>query len=105
MQNESRGNGASNGSKDTEAEQIEIAEYEIKRWGNKSRAIRGLVAEGMQPAEIARRLMIRYQHVRNVMGQVLKREVKKEREASRAREALEKQKTELEQESDNDSQS
>jgi predicted RNA-binding protein YlqC (UPF0109 family) len=54
----------------------------IDKHGNKSNAIRALAAEGKTRSETANLLGIRYQHVNNVLGQVLKREIKKERDAA-----------------------
>jgi len=48
--------------------------------GNKSNAIRALTADGKTRSEIAKLLGVRYQHVNNVLNQVLKRVIKKERE-------------------------
>lgn len=45
----------------------------IKQYGNKSGAIRGLFAEGLNRADIAKLLDIRYQHVRNVLITPIKR--------------------------------
>jgi hypothetical protein len=45
----------------------------ITKYGNKSKAIRGLHAEGYEKGDIARALDIRYQHVRNVLSQPLKK--------------------------------
>lgn len=39
----------------------------IAKWGNKSKAIRGLTSEGKTRSEVAKLLNIRYQHVRNVL--------------------------------------
>lgn len=39
----------------------------IKKYGNKSRAIRALSGEGYTRSEIAAALQLRYQHVRNVL--------------------------------------
>jgi hypothetical protein len=39
----------------------------IAKFGNKSKAIRALSAEGMERGAIAKLLDIRYQHVRNVL--------------------------------------
>lgn len=39
----------------------------ITKYGNKSKAIRALSAEGKSRGEIAKLLNIRYQHVRNVL--------------------------------------
>jgi hypothetical protein len=58
------------------------AEELIAKHGNKSNAIRALAAEGKTRSETAKLLGIRYQHVNNVLGQILKREIKKEREAA-----------------------
>ncbi len=67
--------------KDPEATQP--PEYWIKMFGNKSKAIRAMSAEGLTRSEIAKRLGIRYQHVNNVLHQPLKREIKAEREAAK----------------------
>jgi len=56
----------------------------ILKYGNKSNAIRALSAEGKTRSEVAKLLGIRYQHVNNVLGQVLKREIKKERDEATA---------------------
>jgi hypothetical protein len=56
------------------------AEELIAKYGNKSNAIRALAAEGKTRSETAKLLGIRYQHVNNVLGQILKREIKKERD-------------------------
>ena len=60
------------------------AEELIKQYGNKSNAIRALSAEGKTRSEVAKLLGIRYQHVNNVLNQVLKRPIKAEREAAKA---------------------
>lgn len=39
----------------------------IAKHGNKSKAIRALAAEGMKTGDIAKKLGLRYQHVRNVL--------------------------------------
>lgn len=57
------------------------AEELIAQYGNKSNAIRALNSEGKTRSEIAKLLGIRYQHVNNVLNQVLKRPIKAEREA------------------------
>jgi DNA invertase Pin-like site-specific DNA recombinase len=44
----------------------------LGKYGNKSQAIRALHKQGMKTADIARNLNIRYQHVRNVLNQVVK---------------------------------
>jgi hypothetical protein len=65
----------------TELPKVEkTAEELIKEHGNKSNAIRAMSAQGMTRAQIAKALNIRYQHVNNVLHQVLKREIKKERD-------------------------
>lgn len=56
----------------------------ILQYGNKSNAIRALSAEGKTRSEVAKLLGIRYQHVNNVLGQVLKRVIKKERDEAAA---------------------
>lgn len=53
----------------------------IAEHGNKSNAIRAMSANGKTKGEIAKALGIRYQHVRNVLSQPLKRVIKAEREA------------------------
>jgi hypothetical protein len=65
----------------TEAQQT--PEYLIGFYGNKSKAIRALAAQGKSRSEIAKALNIRYQHVNNVLHQPLKREIKAEREAAK----------------------
>lgn len=45
----------------------------IKQFGNKSRAIRSLSADGYSRSQIANALKIRYQHVRNVLMQPVKK--------------------------------
>lgn len=60
------------------------AEELITKYGNKSNAIRALSAEGKTRSEVAKLLGIRYQHVNNVLNQVLKRPIKAEREAAKA---------------------
>jgi energy-converting hydrogenase Eha subunit F len=45
----------------------------IAKYGNKSQAIRALNKEGYSRSQIANMLNIRYQHVRNVLGQELKK--------------------------------
>lgn len=70
----------------TQAEVAEAhitAEALIKQYGNKSNAIRALSAEGKTRSEIAKLLGIRYQHVNNVLNQVLKRPIKAQREAEK----------------------
>ena len=59
------------------------AEELIKQYGNKSNAIRALSANGKTRSEVAKLLNIRYQHVNNVLGQVLKRPIKAAREAEK----------------------
>lgn len=59
------------------------AEELIKQYGNKSNAIRALSAEGKTRSEIAKLLGIRYQHVNNVLNQVLKRPIKAQRDAEK----------------------
>lgn len=54
----------------------------IAKHGNKSNAIRFLNSEGHKTAAIAKALEIRYQHVRNVLNQPLKRVIKAERDAA-----------------------
>lgn len=56
----------------------------IALYGNKSNAIRALSANGKTRSEVAKLLNIRYQHVNNVLGQVLKRPIKAAREAEKA---------------------
>lgn len=58
----------------------ETAEALIAKHGNKSNAIRAMSAAGQTRSQIAKALGIRYQHVNNVLNQVLKREIKKERD-------------------------
>lgn len=65
----------------TETVTVQTAEEVIAKFGNKSNAIRALSAEGKTRSEIAKILGIRYQHVNNVLKQVLKRPIKAEREA------------------------
>lgn len=62
---------------------VQTAEEVIAKFGNKSNAIRALSAEGKTRSEIAKILGIRYQHVNNVLKQVLKRPIKAEREAAK----------------------
>lgn len=45
----------------------------IKQFGNKSRAIRSLSADGYTRSQIANALGIRYQHVRNVLQTPVKK--------------------------------
>lgn len=72
----------------TMAPKIEGTQVElIAKYGNKSGAIRALNAQGFKTADIARALDIRYQHVRNVLTQPLKRVIKEER--AKATEATE----------------
>jgi DNA-directed RNA polymerase specialized sigma24 family protein len=59
----------------------------ISLYGNKSKAIRALAAQGKTRSEIAKLLGIRYQHVNNVLHQPLKRQIKAEREAAKAAKA------------------
>lgn len=66
-----------------EAEAQQSPEYFIAKFGNKSNAIRALNSEGKTRSEIAKLLGIRYQHVNNVLNQVLKRPIKAEREAEK----------------------
>ena len=54
----------------------------IAEHGNKSNAIRAMSAAGKTKGEIAKALGLRYQHVRNVLSQPLKRVIKAEREAA-----------------------
>ena len=61
----------------------ETPEELIKRFGNKSNAIRALIAEGKTRSEVAKLLGIRYQHVNNVINQVLKRPIKAQRDAEK----------------------
>lgn len=56
-----------------EAVKIPTAEEYLREYGTKSAAIRALHAEGIPTADIARRLGIIYQHVRNVLKRPLKR--------------------------------
>lgn len=65
------------------AEVVLTAEELIAKFGNKSNAIRALSAEGKTRSEISKLLGIRYQHVNNVLKQVLKRPIKAEREAAK----------------------
>lgn len=67
----------------TETVTVQTAEEVIAEFGNKSNAIRALSAEGKTRSEIAKILGIRYQHVNNVLKQVLKRPIKAEREAAK----------------------
>lgn len=67
----------------TETVTVQTAEEVIAKFGNKSNAIRALSAEGKTRSEIAKILGIRYQHVNNVLKQVLKRPIKAEREAAK----------------------
>lgn len=67
----------------TETVTVQTAEEVIAKFGNKSNAIRALSAEGKTRSEIAKLLGIRYQHVNNVLKQVLKRPIKAEREAAK----------------------
>lgn len=68
---------------ETETVTVQTAEEVIAKFGNKSNAIRALSAEGKTRSEIAKILGIRYQHVNNVLKQVLKRPIKAEREAAK----------------------
>lgn len=68
---------------ETETVTVQSAEEVIAKFGNKSNAIRALSAEGKTRSEIAKILGIRYQHVNNVLKQVLKRPIKAEREAAK----------------------
>lgn len=45
----------------------------IAKYGNKSNAIRALNEQGFTRSQIADKLNIRYQHVRNVLGTELKK--------------------------------
>lgn len=54
---------------------MSMEELEKKGLKNKSQVIRYLSGDGYAPAAIARFLNIRYQHVRNVLNQPLKRPV------------------------------
>lgn len=62
---------------------VTTAEELIKQYGNKSNAIRALSAEGKTRSEVAKLLGIRYQHVNNVLNQVLKRPIKAQRDAEK----------------------
>jgi hypothetical protein len=44
----------------------------LEKYGDKSKAIRGLAAEGYKNGQIADMLRIRFQHVRNVLNQRVK---------------------------------
>lgn len=66
-----------------EAEAQQSPEYLIAKFGNKSNAIRALNSEGKTRSEIAKLLGIRYQHVNNVLNQVLKRPIKAQRDAEK----------------------
>lgn len=68
---------------ETETVTVQTAKEVIAKFGNKSNAIRALSAEGKTRSEIAKILGIRYQHVNNVLKQVLKRPIKAEREAAK----------------------
>lgn len=48
----------------------------IAKYGDKSKAIRALLAEGKSRKEVADLLNIRYQHVRNVEVTILKKKDK-----------------------------
>lgn len=52
---------------------LSMEEVEKKGWKNKSQIIRGLDGEGFSRSAIAKFLGIKYQHVRNVLVQPLKR--------------------------------
>jgi DNA-binding NarL/FixJ family response regulator len=47
----------------------------ITKYGNKSNAIRALLAEGHKTSVVADMLNIRYQHVNNVKNQIVKKVV------------------------------
>lgn len=53
---------------------MSMEELEKKGCKNKSQAIRYLIGEGHSPSAVAKFLDIRYQHVRNVMMQPLKKQ-------------------------------
>jgi hypothetical protein len=59
-------------SNQVETTKVETKEEILARFGNKSKAIRGLTNEGMSRSQIAKVLDIRYQHVRNVLVSPLK---------------------------------
>lgn len=69
---------------DEEKKPLMTPEELIALYGNKSNAIRALSANGNTRSEVAKLLNIRYQHVNNVLGQVLKRPIKAAREAEKA---------------------
>lgn len=54
---------------------MSMEELGTKGIKNKSQAIRFLIGEGYSPSAVAKFLNIRYQHVRNVSMQILKRPV------------------------------
>ena len=59
----------------TQPKAIEMSSVElINKYGDKSKAIRGLTAEGYSRTVIAKALGIRYQHVRNVQVTQLKKD-------------------------------
>lgn len=60
----------------------------IKKYGNKSNAIRALSAQGLKCGPISKALGIRYQHARNVLCQPLKRLIKEERDAVKVNEQV-----------------
>lgn len=67
----------SNKAKEVEQVQtIATAQDLIAKFGNKSKAIRGLTAEGKSRSEVAKLLNIRYQHVRNVLITPIKKDQK-----------------------------
>lgn len=55
--------------------ETETSKQLITKYGNKSSAIRALSKEGKKTAEIAKLLNIRYQHVRNVLNQIVKKDL------------------------------
>lgn len=67
----------------TEVKDEKSAAELIAEFGTKSNAIRALSASGKPKGEIAKILGIRYQHVRNVLAQPLKRVIKAERDAAK----------------------
>lgn len=54
---------------------MSMEEIEQRGWKNKSQIIRGLASENFSPSAISVFLGIRYQHVRNVLTQILKKPV------------------------------
>jgi len=60
----------------------------VTAYGNKSNAIRGLAALGLKAGPISKLLDIRYQHARNVLQRPLKRNVKEQRDAAKAKEVV-----------------